>query len=950
MTRSAVHLLLFIGLAPVSLFAGNGVSAPSESVPSPHAPYVMPAGFVSGVDYNANTVIIKLKPEYQTLFATADHLPVPFKQLMNQIGTRSFAKKFPHKSPLTTRKNALGQQLVDLSLVYELTYSAELPVEKVVNRILQMGFAEYAEPHLIPHLDYTPNDGLLSNQTYLNSMHVPEGWDIDKGDTSVVIGITDTGTDTDHPDLMNNIAYNTADPINGTDDDNDGYVDNYRGWDVGMNDNDPQWEALTHGVAVSGLAAASTDNSEGIASPAFKCRFLPVKIADNTGSLVGAYEGIVYAADHGCQIINCSWGSSGYSAYNEDIVNYAAINKNALVVAAAGNTNKDEAHYPGSYKNALNVAGYNNDGRKGSYSTYGYTVDIGAPGTSSYSTIDGGAYGSIGNGTSYASPLTAGCAAVVKSHFPSYTGLQVGERLRITADLVDTVTGNATYTEKLGAGMVNLYRALTDPDAPSVVMSDENIDDHGDNIFVVDDTLWISATFTNYLAPTSNLTATLSSPSSYVTITDNQTLLGALGTLASTDNSGDPWTVVIDSGTPQNTVITFVVDITDGSYSSKAYFKLTVNVDYINVTINEVKTTVTSKGRTGYNLPNQVEGLGFVYKDSSLMYEGGLMLGISSGPEVSDNMRGATAGNTDEDFASVIPVYQVIPSLKSDFDLAGEFNDAPASVPLNAHVKHKSFAWTEAGHTKYIILQYTIINEGSTAWSDLHAGIFSDWDIMDYSQNRVATDAAHKLGYAYSTQASGIYAGIRLLTGGPFLHYAIDNDGTGGGVNIYDGFPSSEKYTTLSTNRDTAGMRDIASVVSSGPFNVAPNDSVVVAFALIAGDDLTDIITSSDHAQDKYDWLVGLPTQNPWSLQFGDIFPNPGKDQIGIRFELETATTLSFEVYSVSGQKITKTKPVKYAAGAHQETLSVAQLAAGTYVLAVRNDKMVSSRSFILRK
>ncbi|GAI36367.1 unnamed protein product, partial [marine sediment metagenome] len=130
-------------------------------------------------------------------------------------------------------------------------------------------------PHYLPELLYTPDDPLNIYQYYLDTIKAYDAWEICKGDSNIVIGITDTGVDIDHEDLQGNIYYNYNDPINGIDDDNDGFIDNFRGWDLGENDNNPQWEINDHGVVVTGIAGARTDNGIGISGVGFKSRFLP---------------------------------------------------------------------------------------------------------------------------------------------------------------------------------------------------------------------------------------------------------------------------------------------------------------------------------------------------------------------------------------------------------------------------------------------------------------------------------------------------------------------------------------------------------------------------------------------------------------------------------------------------------------------------------------------------
>lgn len=210
-----------------------------------------------------------------------------------------------------------------------------------------------------------------------------------------VIGIVDSGTDWDHPDLPANIKLNYADPINGVDDDADGYIDNYRGYDLAgadynnvVADNNPMIMGANnnHGSHVSGDASAVTNNGTGVAGPGFKCKIMAVKCAaDNdtrgaggTGYIITGYEGVKYAADHGCSIINCSWGGSAAGQFEQDIFTYASINKNALVVCAAGNNSNNVIQFPSGLKYALSVASTTSSDAKSGFSSYGTTVDVSA--------------------------------------------------------------------------------------------------------------------------------------------------------------------------------------------------------------------------------------------------------------------------------------------------------------------------------------------------------------------------------------------------------------------------------------------------------------------------------------------------------------------------------------------------------------------------------------------
>lgn len=927
---------------------------------NPDKPFQLAMGLTES-DYVPNAIIFKLKPEYRSHIHDAQLTAV-----FNELQLADMGKIYPNQKPPVNSKNVYGQAPVDLSLIYELHYKSGIPLEQAINKVIATGLVQYAEPRYIQHehavktsikdindllaAPFNPNDPDLTNFAsstyYISRIKCPDAWGINtttaRGDSSTVIGIVDSGTDIDHPDLVSKIKYNYKDPINGKDDDGDGYVDNFRGWDMSENDNNPNVDNSTHGSHVSGCAAAATNNNIGVASPGFNCTFLPVKCAkkSSTTQIDNGYEGIKYAADHGCQIINCSWGGPGGGQYAQDIIAYATLDKGALVVASAGNANNEIQNFPGSFDLVLCVASTTSTDAKSSFSTYGHTIDVCSPGSGIRSTVYNNTYTNM-DGTSMASPICAGAAAIVKTFYPSYNGLQVGEQLRITAD--DIYSLNSSYKEKLGTGRINLYRALTESSS-AVRMRPLKISDRDDEVFVINDTLYITGTIVNYLKATTNLTATLSSTSTNVTVVTSVLSPGALNTLGTfAVTNTNAYKVFIKPGTPVNAVIPFKITFNDGSYTDYQYFDLTVNVDYINIAINDVSSTNTSRGRIGWNNSDGTGGLGFAYKDSSLLYEAGLMIGISS-TKVSDNVRGSSSTSNDLDFISVQTVKEVTPPVKSEFETAGLFNDNGAPSKIGIQVRHKTFAWTTAGDKKYIIYQYTIKNTNASALSNLYAGIFADWDITDKTSgmNKGDTDQGNKLGYVYSTVGTQLYGGIRLLTKGPFLHYVIDNvSGGGGGVDISDQtdrYSPSEKYTTLSTNRLKGGAtatagNDVADVVSTGPFTINANDSVVVAFAVLAGDNLSDIIASAQNAQIKYDGTVtAIETAEKSAFSLKQNYPNPvNASQTVIEFNLPESAQAVLNIYNSLGQKVTTPFNTQMSEGVHQWNLDVSAFKNGIY-------------------
>ncbi len=340
---------------------------------------------------------------------------------------------------------------------------------------------------------YIPNDSYFSKQWYLNKIMAPQAWGLwgeeIPGDSTVLVGVVDTGIDYTHPDLVDAMWVNlgedangdgqiTADDENGVDDDDNGYVDDFMGWDFANQDNDvmppdagPHQE-LSHGTHVAGIIAAVADNGVGIAGISFRSKLIVTKHASDTDltepNIVKGYSGILYCAKMGAKIINCSWGG-GYDFYGKIVVDNVTRNYGAIVVTAAGNDahNNDESHqYPSDYENTIAVAALNNTDEKAYYSNWGEVIDISAPGgegASAYNAIlstihvNAGSYTSW-QGTSMASPVVAGAFALLKAWYPDDSRSELIHRLLSNADPIDAK--NPSYKGLLGSGRVNVYNAI----------------------------------------------------------------------------------------------------------------------------------------------------------------------------------------------------------------------------------------------------------------------------------------------------------------------------------------------------------------------------------------------------------------------------------------------------------------------------------------------------------
>jgi serine protease len=295
---STVFLVLFMFIQP-------GLYAQVAQYPI----FTMPAGITEN-DYLEGKIIFKMKEETSPYLKSQSIDVEIFGSALKQMNAGGPKKMFPTHVPPVKSLHPSGQKYSDLTRIFHVDIPSDVSLEDAINTLYATNLVEYAQPWYLPQSFSIPNDPFTGSQYYLEKIGAYDAWAIEQGDTNVVIAIIDTGIDLLHPDLIHNIDYNYDDLINGEDSDNDGYVDNHYGWDLGGNDNNPQWDVNAHGVHVAGIAGATTNNGTGMAGVGYKSRILPIKISDADGRLVRSYEGIVYAADQGAKVINCSWGGA----------------------------------------------------------------------------------------------------------------------------------------------------------------------------------------------------------------------------------------------------------------------------------------------------------------------------------------------------------------------------------------------------------------------------------------------------------------------------------------------------------------------------------------------------------------------------------------------------------------------------------------------------------------
>ena len=907
-------------------------------------------------DFYPGQIIFKLKEEARKWGKSDDITLESFQTLLKELKAEETRKIFPNHQPPAKSMHASDQPYADLSLIYQ----TEIPVteflEDAINRMYATGLVEYAQPRYLPQLLYQPNDPFIGSQYYLNTIQAFDAWTIEQGDTNMVIAIIDTGIDLFHPDLINDIAFNYDDPINGEDSDNDGYVDNFYGWDLGENDNYPQYNANAHGVHVAGIAGASTDNGTGMAGVGFKSRLLPIKISDADGRLVRAYEGIVYAADQGAQIINCSWGGAiSPGQFGQDIINYAVLNKDAVVIAAAGNSNNQVRLYPASFANSMSVAATNNQDIKWDGSSFGNLVDISAPGAGIFSTWTNGSYISS-SGTSMAAPVVAGAAALLRSHLPEYSALQIAAQLKVSADIIDTLTQNLPYQGLLGTGRLNLFRALTEDHHPYIMLSQFEYPSDYYQLFNPGETFSLGAQFKNLLATASNITAQISTTSNHIEIISDQAALGTIHHMETADNFDEPFILRIKQNMPPSHEVNFTISFFTqaGAFAGRQNFSMTFNLDYINVQANQIQTTINSKGNIGYNYPNYNQGVGFLYSNTNqnrtLIKCAGLVAGISTA-KVVDNIWGPVEDSFSNRFYPHENARISDDPLMGDLHISGVFSDTLAEASkVGLRVQYDIYSFSQSPSDKFMILEYNIVNTSGVNLPGFYAGFFADWTLQDIRNHRAAFDQEHKLGYAFSANG-GNFTGIKLLSHDNVLHYAFDNQGFGGSIRINNGFTAFDKYTAMRTNRNAAGFfdkdNDISTLVSTGPFIIQPNDTLHIAFALLAGDHINDLKASAQLAAMIYSGENPLSSAQPFNNSFQiKAFPVPAAEHLDVTYTLSGSGPVEIRIYDMKARLQHFERSEYSQPGTHTRSINTSNWSSGTYILQLMQGSEVQSLKF----
>ncbi|MBN2728854.1 MAG: S8 family serine peptidase, partial [Bacteroidales bacterium] len=386
---------------------------------------------------------------------------IPFSSLQ-------FIEKLSNKYQFTRLSRPFHQakNYEPLQNLYQIDFADLSNVDKILQDLEVLDAVEYAEKVPMMYTTITvPNDPYYTATEGWGLYKINAGmaWDYSLGSSTIKVAVVDNAMQMAHPDLTNAWWTNPGEiPSNGIDDDGNGYIDDVNGYDVADDDNNPNPPSTSfdHGTHVSGTVGASTNNNTGVASIGYGVSVIPVKSTNNTAiptSVTNGYDGIIYAANCGADVINMSWGGYSYSTTGQNIINYA-YGLGCILVAAAGNDDITTSHYPSSYNNVISVASTSTNDSKSSFSNYGSDIDVSAPGSFIYSTLPNNTYGYM-SGTSMASPMVAGLCGLMLSLNPGLTQSDIQTCLENSCDDIDAQ--NPSYINQLGAGRINAEAAMS---------------------------------------------------------------------------------------------------------------------------------------------------------------------------------------------------------------------------------------------------------------------------------------------------------------------------------------------------------------------------------------------------------------------------------------------------------------------------------------------------------
>lgn len=948
MQRPIFHALIILSLLPVMLYAGNGSVNP-DHIWLRFQPGYTPSSMFNLLDlpYGGHIERQLLLPEQSLRYNTHALLVAPAGNLAEMLRA---------EEPLL-RTVVVG-------------YDGSLPPGEYCALLMKRFPAvEIATPIYRNRTQYTPNDPLLSQQSYLTAMAVKEAWDISFGDSTLIIGVIDSGVRTSHEDLQNSAVINSGEiPNNGKDDDANGYVDDYKGYNFtfaedGVAPDNVFHPIDSHGTCATGIIASTGNNNKGICGVAGRCKFLPIKAEKNSlsGYVDFGYESIIYAAVRGCKVLNCSWGNDTqpFNPLEQSIIDFA-ISRNVAIVASAGNHNGDptDPFYPANYRGVLSVGETDFAGTRTSSSSYGAHCSVMAPGAGAITTNSfGDSQYTTFDGTSSAAPMASGVVALVRSKYPELTALQALEHVRqCTRSVAEQNPGLEQYLP----GTVNARKALEIApfSTPSIRLHSYTLTTTSGRTIQsghFGDTIDVSFSAKNYLGEGSNLKFLL-------TILE-PTGEESIAVLSSTVQKASV------SRNEEFTVATFRIYLKETKYR-RVFFRVAIsgkgaqNDDYNDIALleffpardfvtlrnNRMAFSVGDFGWLGTNRgsASALKGVGFSSSPfGNMLYRGGLMITQASQSKVNTGIASDVMNGFNElDFVG---------SEQSSSSYVLRLSDVNKSQEERIGVEvTQIFALPQESETVARV-DLRITNKTSQPLSDIALGYFLDWDITqlgDSSRVRLFPEAGLPLSSVHSaaemaerTSRDAVVGAAALISAGEGLAQVAGMD-----ANFLAGnFPDEKKIQSLNsgTSIQTDKMGDISMAVGV-KYNVAlqPEQARICRICFGSADSAAQL------AERLKQCLLAAPVrvsgggiaEEGFSLSAAST---PSGDNVIITLQATTESDADVEIYDIVGNRLFYSR-VHLADGTTRLPVASDDFSSGMYIVRATTSYASTSATFAL--
>ncbi len=928
----------------------------------------------------AQTLYLRLKPAAYVPGSIAPLLAMPeirsARALLKPELSFTHNKKLQRDDRVLNKSGGMARILEAedrLLRSYQVEYLPDELPEHFAARLTAMYPAiELAEPFHLPQFlgDGRPDDPRIDEQEFLVTIRALEAWEIYDGDREIVIGISDSGVFQQHKDLKDNLWRNPGEGEvpNGIDDDNNGYIDDITGCNFaaavdgsapGVTLGDP------HGTAVAGLAGATANNNEGIVGTGNKCRIFPMKTLPNGSSNpLFLWESVIYSANMGFDVLNCSWGGFNYSETNRAIIEFAH-SRDMAVVAGAGNHGDARPFYPAGYPGVLSVGFTFADDRVADQSPYGPHVGIMAPGQRALTTFNDNNYGRF-DLSSASSPIAAGVVAIARGHHPGLDAEQVVEFVRQCNDNIEEQN-----EQLLGLipGRINMLQVVTrDPMAtPSIAPLSHgflalNGLEQRHPVFGEETRLRID--LRNYLGAGGDLSFRLSvvgDRDNSVEVVNN--LIGGLSIPALADFTLDDFSfrVVGERDAP----VYFRVDISSADESYRDFFLLEFipvpeSIPGFSTFSNDlIRFSLGDRGTIGFaGIRRADQGVGFQYgRFGSLLFQSGLIVAADAGRVVSAT-KSSDPRESSDDFSVVQGFVEPERSRSVITD-----DDVPAGRRIGLRIEQDFII--PAGNRGVVPLVIDVENTSGGELRDIAIGYHFDWDVglqgakdlvslFDEGPIPLTQDRHGIIGIVEHDDEFPV-AVMAVWSDNPgaqpqFASFNNDHSASGTPFGTYDGFSNAEKHRALSSgtslsyneageNALVIGMR------FPGSWPAGEHRRVFLYFGAVATiDDVAAGVEQASATLLQTALTEFRPAPADWRA-----FPQPAAAELVLEGPAEEAGEVSVTLIDVMGTVALPSQTFRNSSSTARLNLDVAWLSAGLYFARVTTSSTAIVLPVIIR-